>query len=115
MLTRQERNLEKLPQKKKARLLRSLKIKINKFNTKSHRKLFLGGMGEALGANGGAGAGILGAGAGLAMATMGADKEEEEVRKLETELRNREMELMVSVNKRSSEIGTLENKVFFKL
>lgn len=75
--------------------------------------MFLGDIGGALGANGGAGAGLLGAGAGLAMATMGGDKEEAERAALEDDLRSREMQLMMTVNKRSSELGSLESKVRF--
>ena len=45
------------------------------------------------------------------MATMGSEKEEEERRNLESELRNGEMALMITVNKRSAELGTLESRV----
>jgi hypothetical protein len=112
-LRQQDRKLEKLPSKKKNKLLKTLKKKLAKFNKKSNRKLFLGDVGSALGANGGAGAGLLGAGAGLAMATMGSEKEEEEERNLESEMRSGEMALMVTINKRSAELGTLENRVSF--
>lgn len=111
LFIRQQRKLENLPKKKKKRLMRTLKKKVKQFNKNSQRKLFLGDIGGALGANGGAGAGMLGAGAGLMMATMGSDKEEAERASLETDLRSREMELMLSVNKRSSELGSLESKV----
>ena len=91
--------------------MKKLKKKVKQFNKKNQRKLFLGDIGSALGANGGAGAGMLGAGAGLMMATMGSDKEEAERQSLETDLRSREMELMMTVNKRSGELGSLESKV----
>ena len=91
--------------------MRRLKKKVKKFNKKSQRKLILDSIGGALGANGGAGAGMLGAGAGLMMATMGSDKEEAERQSLEADLRSREMELMMTVNKRSGELGSLESKV----
>lgn len=111
LLLRQQRKLENLPKKTKTRLLKKLKKKVNSFNKKSQRKLFLGAIGGALGANGGAGAGILGAGAGLAMATMGSDDEEAERANLEQESRSKEMALMMTVNKRSGELGSLESKV----
>ena len=85
---------------------------MKQFNKKNQRKLFLGGIGEALGGNGGAGIGMLGAGAGLAMATMGGAEEEAERANLEQESRSKEMALMMTVNKRSSELGSLESKVY---
>ena len=111
LLKRQQRKLRNLPKKTKKKLIRKLKKKVKQFNKNNQRKLFLGDIGGALGANGGAGAGMLGAGAGLAMATMGADKEEAERATLESDLRSREMALMMTVNKRSSELGSLESKV----
>lgn len=54
---------------------------------------------------------MLGAGAGLMMATMGGDEEEAQRQGLESDLRSREMALMMTVNKRSSELGSLESKV----
>ena len=107
----QEKKIARLPKREKKKLMRSLKNKVKKFNRKAQRKLFLGDIGGALGANGGMGAGMLGAGAGLAMATMGADEEEEEVRSLESDVRNRDVSLMMTVNKRSGELGTIEARV----
>ena len=111
LLIRQQRKLRNLPKKQKKRLLKRLKKKVKQYNKNNQRKLFLGSIGSALGANGGAGAGMLGAGAGLMMATMGGDKEEAQRATLEGELRSKEMKLMMDVNKRSSEIGALESKV----
>ena len=93
--------------------MKQLKKRVKKFNKNNQRKLFLDDIGGALGANGGMGAGMLGAGAGLAMATMGADEEQDEERSLESDVRNREMSLLMTVNKRSGELGTIESRVRF--
>lgn len=106
-----QRKIEKLPKKKKKRLLRQLGRELKQYNKKSQRKLFVGGMLSSVGEGLGSPAGMLGAGAGLAMATMGGDKEREERETLEADLRNKEMSLMMVINKRGGELGSLEAKV----
>lgn len=111
ILKKAEKKIKNLPKKKKRRLLRQLGRELKQFNKKSDRKLIIGDMIGSVGEGLGSGAGMLGAGAGLMMATMGSDKEQEERETLEAEVRNKEMALMMVVNKRGGELGSLEAKV----
>ena len=111
ILRKAEKKIRNLPKKKKRKLLRQLGRELKQFNKKSDRKLFIGGLASGIGEGLTSPTGMLGAGAGLAMATMGSDKEREERETLEAEVRNKEMALMMVVNKRGGELGSLEAKV----
>lgn len=108
-------------------------LMMNQAQPNGRRKLFIGqmlggiggGIGQAagaltggaksvasgLGANGGAGAGLLGAGAGLMMATMGSEKEEMERDNLQQELRSKEFRFMLERGKKDAEMNTMDKHV----
>jgi hypothetical protein len=112
-------------------------VMINQGNMKGKRKLFIeglvGGLGntvsaaagsltggvssmaKGLGANGGAGAGLLGAGAGLAMATMGGDAEREERDNLQQDLRSKEFRYMLEKGKKDAEMNDMDKHVRYLL
>ena len=103
--------MEDMPKDQKDELLKQLNQKIESFNKKSKRKLFLDSVAGALTGNGGVGAGLLGAGAGMAMATMGAESERLERERLEGELRSMKFRMMMKMSERGQEISNLEVKV----
>ena len=110
-------------------------VMMNQGNLNGKRKLFiqgmLGGLGNAassvagsvtggvsnvaqgLGANGGAGAGLLGAGAGLMMATMGSEDERNERDNLEQDLRSKEFRYMLEKGKKDAEMNVLDKHVIY--
>lgn len=66
---------------------------------------------SGLGANGGAGAGLLGAGAGLMMATMGSEGEEIERDNLQQDLRSKEFRFMMERGKKDTEMNKMDKLV----
>lgn len=100
-----------MPQKKKDELLGQLNQKIDEFNKKNKRKLFLDSVAGALGGGGGLAAAGLGAGAGLAMATMGEEAERLELQRLEGELRSMKFKMMMKMGERGQEVSNLEVKL----
>jgi len=100
-----------MPKAKKDELLKQLNDRIDQFNKKSKRKLFLDAVTGALGGSGGLGAAALGAGAGMAMATMGEEAERLELERLEGELRSMKFKMMMKMGERGQEVSNLEVKV----
>jgi hypothetical protein len=100
-----------MPQKKKDELLSQLNEKIDAFNKKHKRQLFMDSLAGAMGGGGGLAAAGLGAGAGLAMATMGAEAERLELQRLEGELRSMKFKMMMKMGERGQEVSNLEVKV----
>ena len=108
------KKMENMPKSKKDDLLKQLSAKIDSFNSKSKRKLFLDSITGALGGGGGLAAAGLGAGAGMAMATMGEEAERLELQRLEGELRSMKFRMMMKMSERGQEISNLEVKVKFQ-
>ena len=105
--------LTNMSESKKNSLLSQLNKRIDAFNKKSKRKLFLDSITGALTDNGGLGAGLLGAGAGLALAKGGEEAERLELQRLEGELRSMKFRMMMKMGERGQEISNLEVKVTF--
>lgn len=103
--------LENMPKAKKDSLFKELNQKIDAFTKKTKRKLFLGGLTEAMGGSGGLGAAALGAGAGAMMATMGQEMERLELERLEGELRSLRFKSMMQMGERGEEVSSLEVKL----
>lgn len=102
-----------MPKDEKDTLLKELNDKVDEFNKKNHRQLFLDSVTGALGGGGGGLlAGAAGAAGGLAMATMGGAKEKMEEEKLEAELRSMKFKLMMKMGERGQEISNIEVRVY---